>query len=154
LILKRYNFLNFLLFVSYLTKKKSERFLNFIKVLISDLVVFLPAVLLITRKLVKSSTNDYLILLLLVLLNPTLTLIDYGHFQYNSASLGLMLLALYFILSLEKQPLCKIKLSIASIFFTLALNYKQMELYHALPFFFFLLGSSLFRSTSFSNGFV
>ena len=31
-----------------------------------------------------------------------------------------------------------------SIFFVLALNYKQMELYHALPFFFYLLGKCLF----------
>ena len=29
---------------------------------------------------------------------------------------------------------------LASILFVAALNYKQMELYHALPFFFYLLG--------------
>ena len=34
---------------------------------------------------------------------------------------------------------------LGSVFFTLALNYKQMELYHALPFFFFLLGRSLWH---------
>ena len=31
---------------------------------------------------------------------------------------------------------------IGSIAFSMALNYKQMELYHALPFFFYLLGKS------------
>jgi len=30
-----------------------------------------------------------------------------------------------------------------AVAFTLALSYKQMELYHALPFFFYLLGTCL-----------
>jgi alpha-1,3-glucosyltransferase len=33
---------------------------------------------------------------------------------------------------------------LGSVFFVMALSYKQMELYHALPFFFYLLGKSLF----------
>ena len=32
---------------------------------------------------------------------------------------------------------------LGSVAFSLALNYKQMELYHALPFFCFLLGKAL-----------
>ena len=31
---------------------------------------------------------------------------------------------------------------LGSVAFSLALSYKQMELYHALPFFFFLLGKA------------
>lgn len=35
-----------------------------------------------------------------------------------------------------------------SILFCLAINYKQMELYHSLPFFFYLLGRAFFPTTS------
>ena len=36
---------------------------------------------------------------------------------------------------------------LASILFVAALNYKQMELYHALPFFFYLLGRCILCSS-------
>uniref|UniRef100_A0A8C9VR86 Alpha-1,3-glucosyltransferase n=1 Tax=Scleropages formosus TaxID=113540 RepID=A0A8C9VR86_SCLFO len=70
--------------------------------------------------------------LLCILLYPGLILIDNGHFQYNSVSLGL---ALWGVLGLG----CGHDL-LGSLAFTLALSYKQMELYHALPFFWYLLG--------------
>merc|ERR1719341_1597466 len=63
---------------------------------------------------------------------PPLILIDHGHFQYNSASLGLFLMAV--------AALMRGRDLTGSSLFVLALNYKQMELYHALPFFFYLLG--------------
>ena len=44
-------------------------------------------------------------------------------------------LEMYYLFSRNRDVL-------GSIFFCLALNYKQMELYHALPFFFFLLAKS------------
>lgn len=94
--------------------------------------------------------KDYLISLLLVLLNPNLVLIDHGHFQYNSISLGLFQLALLhcfkFKLGLDRH------LVLASVYFCLALNYKQMELYHALPIFYFLLGLCL-RANTFKQGY-
>ncbi|CAH0595286.1 unnamed protein product [Chrysodeixis includens] len=68
----------------------------------------------------------------LFLLYPGIILIDHGHFQYNCVSLGLFLWATFFIIAIENDTL-------ATIFFVFALNYKQMELYHALPFFFYLL---------------
>lgn len=68
----------------------------------------------------------------LFLLYPGLILVDHGHFQYNCISLGLFLWATFFIVAIENDIL-------ATIFFVLALNYKQMELYHALPFFVYLL---------------
>lgn len=68
---------------------------------------------------------------LIALLFPGIILIDYGHFQYNCVSLGLFVWATMFILLN--------KLVLASIFFVLAVNYKQMELYHSLPFFLYLL---------------
>ncbi|XP_012662643.1 dolichyl pyrophosphate Man9GlcNAc2 alpha-1,3-glucosyltransferase [Otolemur garnettii] len=71
---------------------------------------------------------------LCILLYPGLILIDYGHFQnmYNSVSLGF---ALWGVLGVS----CDWDL-LGSLAFCLAINYKQMELYHSLPFFCFLLG--------------
>lgn len=68
----------------------------------------------------------------LFLLYPGIILIDHGHFQYNCVSLGLFLWATFFVIAIENDFLC-------TVFFCLALNYKQMELYHALPFFVYLL---------------
>ena len=70
-------------------------------------------------------------------------MIDNGHFQYNNVSLGLFVLAVAFILR-DKNLL-------ASLTFVLALSYKQMELYHSLPFFFYLLGLCLRRGKYFSQ---
>ncbi|XP_064625197.1 dolichyl pyrophosphate Man9GlcNAc2 alpha-1,3-glucosyltransferase-like isoform X2 [Lineus longissimus] len=67
------------------------------------------------------------------LLYPGLILIDHGHFQYNNVSLGF---ALWAILLLGKGWDV-----LGSVFFCLSLNYKQMELYHALPFFCYLFGA-------------
>jgi len=62
-------------------------------------------------------------------------IIDHGHFQYNSISLGL---ALFGVIAVVHDWDV-----IGSIAFSMALNYKQMELYHALPFFFYLSGKCL-----------
>ena len=105
----------------------------------------------------NTSDNDSLVTLLLVLINPTIVLIDHGHFQYNSISLGLTQLALYFLLNTDTNANTKVKLKwliSASILFCMALNYKQMELYHALPFFFYLLGLALFKSNCYKHRFV
>ena len=107
--------------------------------------------MLLVNKLFNKSHYDSLVALALILLNPTIVLIDHGHFQYNCASLGLMQLAVYFILKYSDRNEYKY-LSIGSFYFCLALNYKQMELYHALPFFFYLLSIS-FETKSFMNGF-
>ena len=151
------------------------------------MIIFYPSCLLILKKLfyvnvtnnssrkshnnVNSNNNllvnsfecDYLFSLLFILINPTLTLIDHGHFQYNCVSLGLMQMALYYILKTtttsaasnnKNRPILKKRwLVLASFFFTLALNYKQMELYHALPFFFYLLGVCI-KSDTYSIGFI
>ena len=60
---------------------------------------------------------------------PSLTSI-----RYNCISLGLAVWAVYFL-----TRGCDL---FGSMAFTLALNYKQMELYHAMPFFCYLLGLS------------
>ena len=62
---------------------------------------------------------------------PGLIIIDHGHFQYNSISLGLALAAVALV--------TRGRHLLGAALFVAALNYKQMELYHALPFFFYLL---------------
>ena len=76
--------------------------------------------------------------LLTNLFYPLLILIDHGHFQFNSISLGLALLA--FVMATEQKTIL-----LSALFFTLSLNYKQMELYHAVPIFVYLLSSCCFE---------
>ena len=75
------------------------------------------------------------VLVFLLLFQPALILMDYGHFQYNCVSLGLALWGVVCVIS--RRDL------LGAAAFTLALNYKQMELYHAIPFFCLLLGKAL-----------
>eukprot|EP01117_Protostelium_nocturnum_P009713 TRINITY_DN3471_c0_g1_i1.p1 TRINITY_DN3471_c0_g1~~TRINITY_DN3471_c0_g1_i1.p1 ORF type:complete len:489 (-),score=104.06 TRINITY_DN3471_c0_g1_i1:208-1674(-) len=111
-------------------------------VLISEMIIYLPSILLFIYLFYASKKEDesrIYKLLFVILLQPSLILIDHGHFQYNSVSLGLTVWAICFLL-LDWDLL-------GSIFFCLALNFKQMSLYHSLPFFFFLLGKSLQKKT-------
>lgn len=101
-------------------------------VLVADLLIYVPAVLLYCSSLKEISPKRKIASALCILLYPGLILIDYGHFQYNSVSLGF---ALWGVLGVS----CDWDL-LGSLAFCLALNYKQMELYHSLPFFCFLLG--------------
>lgn len=101
-------------------------------VLVADLLIYIPAVILYCLHLSHGSPRKKVCILLCTLLYPGLILIDYGHFQYNGVSLGLALLAVT-ALGLGWDAL-------GSMAFCLALSYKQMELYHALPFFCYLLG--------------
>ncbi|KAI1892111.1 hypothetical protein AGOR_G00150600 [Albula goreensis] len=101
-------------------------------VFIADIVIYIPAVVLYCLYLSDGSVRKKVSTMLGILLYPGLILIDHGHFQYNGVSLGL---ALWGVLGLGLG-----KDLLGSVAFTLALNYKQMELYHALPFFCYLLG--------------
>lgn len=100
-------------------------------VLVSDCIFFVSALYFYIRSLKMS--NKYKWVFFALSSHPGLTLIDYGHFQYNCVSLGLTLWAIIFV-SQGKNVL-------AAIAFSAALNFKQMELYHAIPIFFYLLAS-------------
>ncbi|XP_055641922.1 probable dolichyl pyrophosphate Man9GlcNAc2 alpha-1,3-glucosyltransferase [Toxorhynchites rutilus septentrionalis] len=122
---------------------------NFMRntVLLAD-VLYIPAIMFacytIRKKLdEKSDFQNSLLAMALAVLYPGQILIDNGHFQYNNVSLGLAALAVSAIL-VDRNLL-------AAVLFVLALNYKQMELYHALPFFFYLL-SWCFRHPRLSDG--
>jgi alpha-1,3-glucosyltransferase len=73
--------------------------------------------------------------LILALAQPALILMDHGHFQYNSVSLGFALWGLYFMTK-ENFSNC----IVGSVFFCMALNFKQMTLYYAPAIFAYLLG--------------
>lgn len=113
-------------------------------VLLVDLILYIPALLFAVKKvythfdaLSDLSRIPPVLCGIVGIFYPGQILIDNGHFQYNNASLGLACLALGAIFSNHDK--------IASILFALALNYKQMELYHALPFFFYLLARCFFN---------
>ncbi|KAF9976801.1 Glucosyltransferase-like protein, partial [Modicella reniformis] len=72
--------------------------------------------------------------LVLILLQPGLILIDNGHFQYNAVMLGLVVWSVNCFLADQDV--------LGSIFFCLALGFKQMGLYFAPAVFAYLLGKS------------
>ncbi|CAJ0961364.1 unnamed protein product, partial [Mesorhabditis belari] len=110
-----------------------HKFFMRLTAIVSFLIIYVPAIVHSIYK-DKSLTNK-LIPLATLLLYPGLLAIDNAHFQYNAISLGFFLWS-YLFLAKDKMPL-------GSIFFVLAVNYKQMELYHSLPIFVFILARSL-----------
>jgi hypothetical protein len=82
-------------------------------------------------------------IVLLVLLQPGFLLIDHGHFQYNCVALGLSAWAVLCVM--QGQPL------VASVAYSLSLNFKHMSLYYAPAFFFFLLSHCFGRKATHSR---
>ena len=68
-------------------------------------------------------------------MNPVLVLIDHGHFQYNTVALGLTVFA---VILYKKE-----KYFLGSVFYVLAINFKQISLYYALTFFAFIIGKAI-----------
>lgn len=114
-------------------------------VFIVDLFIYFPALYWYFRN-VRRETKHSAVGLFISLLYPGLILIDYGHFQFNCVSLGFFVASVAAIFSQKYKT--------AACLFCLAVNYKQMELYHSLPFFFFFLGKffSLCRRRGFRVG--
>ncbi|XP_004537909.1 probable dolichyl pyrophosphate Man9GlcNAc2 alpha-1,3-glucosyltransferase [Ceratitis capitata] len=114
---------------------ESNEHKNFMRltVLFADIVLYLPGLLIASLAILKQQQVKKSLLLYLIPMAfyPGQILIDNGHFQYNNISLGLCLLA---IASIYKE-----KIYLGAFLYTSALNYKQMELYHALPFFVYML---------------
>ncbi|VDK21438.1 unnamed protein product [Taenia asiatica] len=130
------------LFISRgLETPKHKRFMR-LTVLVSDCLSYMLAALLycaITQKRLKNSAKLSSFSVSVSMMSfPGLILVDHGHFQYNCVSLGLFIMSL--VLFLEDFD------AIGSVVFCLAILYKQMELYHALPIFFFLLSRCFSRS--------
>ena len=119
------------LFTSRGYESPSHQFFMRMSVLISDCLIFVTGLYYYTKTSKLSNKNQWVFFALCSY--PGITLIDYGHFQYNCVSLGLALWAIAF-LSQGRNIL-------GAIAFSAALNFKQMELYHALPIFFYLLAA-------------
>ena len=64
--------------------------------------------------------------------------VDHGHFQPNSVMHGLVLWGVYFMM--------RGKIEYAVIFMVMAINFKQMALYFALPFAVYALAELLQRA--------
>ena len=109
-----------------------------LSVVLCDAALFLPAALLLCRRLYPRGRGEDAnasarhLAFACVAFCPPLLLIDHGHFQYNSVMLGLSLLALW-LLSCQQRFL-------AAVAFCLALNFKQTALYYAPVFGLCLLG--------------
>ena len=116
---------------------------NFMRhtVMVADILIYIPALLLacnviyekILKMNVQKSERFLFTFLSVAVFYPGQILIDNGHFQYNNISLGFTVFAVVAILMNRRI--------LGAIFFVLALNYKQMELYHAMPFFCYLLAN-------------
>ncbi|GEQ72025.1 hypothetical protein JCM33374_g5711 [Metschnikowia sp. JCM 33374] len=110
-----------------------------ISCLISELVIYVPAVMQLTSYLGGRRENmsriHQIVVLVLIFCQPCLILIDNGHFQYNSVMLGLFLFSVV--------ELLKGNLILASIWFMCSILFKQMALYYS-PFIFAFILSKLF----------
>lgn len=107
-------------------------------VLVSEYLVFVPAAIILNRKLARlRSVNKWesSIALVGILMQPSTILIDHGHFQYNTVMLGLVLASLSSLLASRYLW--------GSVFLVAALCFKQMALYYAPPVFAYLLGVCL-----------
>ncbi|KNE62294.1 hypothetical protein AMAG_07526 [Allomyces macrogynus ATCC 38327] len=102
-----------------------------LSVLICDLLVYFPAALFFVRSLRLPWRSANITAWALILSFPGLILIDHGHFQYNLIMLGLTLASVAWMTT--GHPLK------AAFTFSLALMFKQMSLYFALPVFVYLL---------------
>ncbi|XP_031624876.1 probable dolichyl pyrophosphate Man9GlcNAc2 alpha-1,3-glucosyltransferase isoform X2 [Contarinia nasturtii] len=120
----------------------SDEHQNFMRntVLAADFLLYIPAMIFAIKSIgAKNHSILNILSLIVVLFYPGQIIIDNGHFQYNNISLGLAALAIAAIFRNSER--------LAAILFVMALNYKQMELYHALPFFLYLLGHCFTNSS-------
>lgn len=107
-------------------------------VLLSEILIYIPAVLRFTRwsgKQFNQSPIDQTIVASAILFQPSLILIDHGHFQYNSVMLGFTLLSIVHLFYDNYL--------LASMFFVLSLGFKQMALYYSPVIFCYLLSKCI-----------
>lgn len=108
--------------------------------LISELFVYFPALLgfiAFVGKKLNLSRIDQIVISGIIMCQPSLILIDHGHFQFNSVMLGLFLFSF--------TDLCKGNYLLASVWFVCCITFKQMGLYYA-PFIFSFLLSVCFTN--------
>lgn len=110
--------------------------------ILSELCIYIPAVMWFVRwfgrHYIKLNSIDQSMAVGAILFQPSLILIDHGHFQYNSVMLGLTLLSIVCLFNHRRL--------LASFFFMLSLGFKQMALYYSPAIFAYLLGNCIFPS--------
>ena len=107
-------------------------------VLVSEYVTFVPAVVVLIRRLGRIHRVDgwdSSLALVAVLMQPATMLVDHGHFQYNTVMLGLAV-ASWSSFCAERWLWC-------AVFLVAAITFKQMALYYAPAVFASLLGVCL-----------
>lgn len=135
-------------------------------VLALDLLAYTPAILFfLSRKLQGRGRRTRAIATFTVILQPSLILIDHGHFQYNAVMLGLAAMSFSLLYTSLPNPdvasssrataLALVDLKnktrslskrvsyeyiAAAVFFSLSLCFKQMALYYAPAVFAIMLG--------------
>ena len=95
-------------------------------VIISDILFYFPAVIYFTKWLGRYRNQSPIgqsIAAAAILFQPSLMLIDHGHFQYNSVMLGLTAYAI--------NNLLDEYYAMAAMCFVLSICFKQMALYYA-----------------------
>ncbi len=107
--------------------KKLMRFIS----LISDIFTFHFACNLFVKYIfidskIEKNYKKYYICLFIMLVSPSLIIIDHGHYQFNNVMHGFFIFAVYF--------LYKKKFIFAIIFYAMCINFKQMGMYYAIPF--------------------
>lgn len=109
-------------------------------VMLSEAVVFIPAVLFLASICKKSSSPlspaTFRLVLAGLLLQPAIILIDHGHFQYNIVMLGFFLAAVGSFLAEADLLGC--------VCFVAALGFKQMALFYAPAVAAYLAGTCVF----------
>lgn len=108
-------------------------------VLLSEALLYMPAVVYFTKWVGRrrnQSPIGQFIAAAAILFQPSLMLIDHGHFQFNAVMLGFTVYAINNLLDEFYAP--------AAVCFVLSICFKQMSLYYAPIFFGYLLGRSLF----------
>ncbi|KAF3909114.1 hypothetical protein ABW21_db0205921 [Orbilia brochopaga] len=104
-------------------------------VAVSDYLLYIPALVIFSKWYSRTTGTDRYdrsIALAILLAMPSLIIIDYGHFQYNSVMLGFAVFAFANFLA--------DRLLWGSLLFVMSLCFKQMALYYAPAVFAYLLG--------------
>lgn len=153
---------------------ESKTFMR-VTVLVLDALIYIPALVMFVkawqgtrsiRTQVKCAefllphqiTKCYLqnLALLILLLQPALLLIDFGHFQYNSVMLGELHSYLFFNHLTPPVGFTLLAMNLfatghdvlGALCFVLSLGFKQMALYYAPAIGSYLLGKCLYLGTS------
>lgn len=105
-------------------------------VLLFDALIYVPALLVFVRTWLSNRTSRTQNTAFLTLLfQPTLLLIDFGHFQYNSVMLGFTLFSV--------SAFAHDYDALGALTFVLSLGFKQMALYYAPAIGCYLLGKCI-----------